>query len=93
MPAGEELFRRSQEAYQKSVALLPRDADWHYGYGDLLCETAHWRNILPQTQLPSTPDLLTACMTQLQLALQINPAHAKTLELLQSMSFRKGLST
>jgi len=88
--SGEELFRRSQEAYQKSVALLPKDADWHYGYGDLLCETANWRSDTPDSKLPSVQDLLTTCMTQLQMALAINPAHAKTLEMLQWMSNFQG---
>jgi hypothetical protein len=90
--SGEELFRLSQEAYQQSVTLLPKDADWHYGFGDLLCETALWGSYMPAMKLPPTPDLLTGCMTQLQLALKINPAHAKTLELLQWMSsFQDGI--
>jgi hypothetical protein len=89
--SGEELFRQSQAAYQKSVDLLPKDADWHYGFGDLLCETVLW-NYSPEMHLPSNLDLLTACMTQLKQALAINPAHARTLELLQTMSgFQDGI--
>ncbi len=87
---GEDLFGRSQEAYQKSVALLPNDADWHYGYGDLLCETANW-NFASEIWLPSNPDLLTTCMIQLQLAIQLNPSHIKTLHLLQWMSNFEGI--
>ena len=88
--AGADLFRRSREAYQRSVTLLPRDADWHFGYGDLLCQTASW-NYTPEIWLPSNEELLTGCMTQLQLALQINPRHAKTLELLENMSYQDGV--
>jgi hypothetical protein len=87
---GARLFRLSQEAYQKSVDLLPKDADWHYGYGDLLCETAFWNYGGSGLHLSNT-DLLTACMEQLRLALQINPDHAKTLDLLRSMSESSGL--
>ena len=87
---GARMFHLSQEAYQKSIDLLPKDADWHYGYGDLLCETAIW-NMADSDLLPSNPDLLTTCMEQLRLALQINPDHAKTLDLLRSMSEWSGL--
>jgi hypothetical protein len=89
--AGVTLFHLSQEAYQKSVDLLPNDADWHYGYGELMCETSFWNSTGYYKQLPTNEDLLTTCMKQLQLALQINPTHAKTLELLQNMSFNKGI--
>ena len=89
-PGGAELFNRGRAAYQQAVELLPKDADWHYGYGDLLCQTALWNGFGAQDWLPPTPDLLRDCMLQLQQALQINPTHAKTRELLAMMSSMDG---
>ena len=79
-----ELRQRSLDAYQKAVTLLPRDADWHYGYADLLCWQAVWpMNGADQDHLTAN---LTACVQQLKAALDINPAHAKALDLLHQLA-------
>ena len=41
-PGGEALFLLSQEAYEKALELLPEDALWHLGLGDLLCWKHDW---------------------------------------------------
>jgi len=82
--AGIELRRLSLEAYQKTVTLLPKDADWHYGYADLLCGEAVWpMNAADQDNLGAN---LTACIQQLKAALDINPTHAKALDLLHQIA-------
>ncbi len=35
-PSAQRLFQRAQEAYERAVTLLPDDALWHVGYGELL---------------------------------------------------------
>jgi hypothetical protein len=40
--AGTALFNLGREAYQNCVDLLPNDADWHFGYGELLWQTAYY---------------------------------------------------
>jgi hypothetical protein len=37
--AGQQMYAWSVEAYQQAVTLLPNDADWHYGYAELLAYT------------------------------------------------------
>ena len=37
-----EMYQFSQDAYQKAITLLPNDADWHYGFAELLCTKAVW---------------------------------------------------
>jgi cytochrome c-type biogenesis protein CcmH/NrfG len=40
--SGLKMLQLSEEAYQRAVSLLPNDADWHYGYADLLYSEAQW---------------------------------------------------
>ena len=77
------LYQLSREAYQKSVTLLPKDADWHYGYGELLW----WNAIFPAFgSKTETRDDLVQAVDQFRLALKINPRHPKTLEALDSLN-------
>jgi hypothetical protein len=82
-PGAPALFQLSREAYQKSVSLLPKDADWHYGYGELLW----WNAIYPAfgTKDQIRDDLVQA-LDQFRLALKINPNHPKTREALDSLN-------
>ena len=41
-PGGEALFQLSLEAYEKALELLPEDALWHLGLGDLLTWRYDW---------------------------------------------------
>lgn len=77
-PAAVERYRLSLEAYQKAVTLLPNDADWHYGYAELLCWNADWNNLLGE----SVEDIWRACVEQIRQAVNINPGHEKANELL-----------
>jgi hypothetical protein len=74
------MYRLSAEAYNKAVTLLPNDADWHYGYADLLCQEAIWY----YTDNP-TREAWVACASQLKAALDINPDHKAANELLQEI--------
>ncbi len=77
--SGAELYRLSREAYEKCLALLPKDADWHFGYADLL-----WRNVEYGSfgnHREQRDDLVLAA-EHLRLALQINPRHTRALETL-----------
>lgn len=81
-PEAEEMYRWSEGAYQKAIALLPEDADWHYGYAELLCHHAEW---------DTSPDDLDieawqACVLQLKQTLDLQPDHAKANNLLQYIS-------
>jgi tetratricopeptide (TPR) repeat protein len=35
-PTGEEIYQLGVQAYEKAVSFLPKDAQWHYGFADLL---------------------------------------------------------
>jgi hypothetical protein len=70
-----EMFMRSQAAYQRAVELLPHDADWHYGFADLLCNRATWSE--------STYDNWHDCLLELKDALDINPNHQRANDLLE----------
>jgi hypothetical protein len=71
-PTGLEMYQWSVEAYQKALELLPNDADWHYGYANLLCNKAIWNDggITYPDQVDWGP-----CLEQLQQALTLNPKH------------------
>ncbi len=64
-------YQESDAAYRKAVSLAPNDADWHYGYAELLCWQAMWNS--------ATPDL-TACLVQLETTLELRPNYPKALE-------------
>ncbi len=79
---GPVLFQFSREAYEKCVTLLPRDADWHFGYGELLWWNAAYSAF--GSNIEKRDDLVKAA-EQFSLALQINPNHARALEELDNM--------
>ncbi len=72
---GVRMFQLSVEAYTKAVTLKPNDADWHYGYADLMCWEA-W--FVPESQRP--------CIEQIKQTLDINPNHQKAWELLRDIN-------
>lgn len=79
--AGQEMYRLSREAYQKAVALLPKDADWHFGYADLVCWRVEW--------LPGAPGIAedhAECVEQIRETLALKPGHTRTLALLEELS-------
>lgn len=80
-PGGIEMYQFSAEAYQKALALLPLDAEWHYGYAELLCHNAIWGYLW-------YADLLVTqgCIEQLKLALEINSQHERANALLEDVA-------
>ena len=81
--AGDKMYQLSQEAYRKAVTLLPNDADWHYGYADLLCWNAEWNDRFTKDWSEDIAENWRACFEQLKQTLDINPGHEKANELLQ----------
>lgn len=77
--ASQEMYRLSKDAYQKAITLLPNDADWHYGFADLLCENAGYNNFL----VNSETEAWIECVEQVQQVLTLNPNHEKTRELIE----------
>jgi hypothetical protein len=83
-PAGIEIYQWSEVAYKKALDLLPADADWQYGYADLLCTHAHWDFM---DYVGNEPNAVVAawssCFDQLYGVLNLNPSHEKALARLQ----------
>jgi tetratricopeptide (TPR) repeat protein len=79
-PAALERYQLSKEAYEKAVALLPNDADWHFGFAQLLCWNAEWNNL----SLDSNTEAWKACVEQIQQVLSLNPNHAGMKELIEN---------
>ncbi len=73
-PGAADLLTQAAKSYQKALELLPKDADWHYGYADLLCWQVEWPT---NSNDPEAAQILHDCVAQLKLALDINPNHAK----------------
>jgi len=77
--AGQEMYQLSKDAYQKTVTLLPNDADWHYGFADLLCWNAGYNNFLVDSETKAWIE----CVERVQQVLDLNPNHEKTKELIE----------
>jgi hypothetical protein len=85
--ASQEMYRLSKDAYQKAITLLPNDADWHYGFADLLCENAGYNNFL----VNSETEAWIECVEQVQQVLTLNPNHEKTRELIEDYGRLEGM--
>lgn len=83
-PAGLDLVQKSIDAYQHAVDLLPKDADWHYGFADLICSDVLWNAFDPENE-PQQLHYNQMCVEQLNLALQLNPNQPQAKALLQTM--------
>lgn len=82
--SGREMFALSKNAYEKSLALLPKDSLWHYGYADLLW--AHYYFDLYMPGEPDTEGILPTILTELQTALKLDPSNQQARELLLEIS-------
>ncbi|MGB8983470.1 MAG: hypothetical protein WCC12_16490, partial [Anaerolineales bacterium] len=78
-PAAIERYQFSKEAYQKAVTLLPNDADWHYGFAELLCWNAEWNDYL----VDANENAWRECVEQIRQTININPNHEQANELLE----------
>lgn len=79
-PAGLEMLQLSMEAYQKCLAILPKDSLWHYGYAELL-----WRSYYWQTQIDQNP--LAEILLELKTSLDLDPNNQQAKDLLQEIAW------
>lgn len=84
-PDGREMLRLSREAYEKSLALLPDDSLWHYGYADLLW--AHYYFDIHFSGQPDAEGILPLTLSHLQTALELDPKNQRARELLTDISY------
>jgi hypothetical protein len=80
---GQELYKLSVEAYDKSVTLLPNDALWHAGFADLLTFHALFAGYEGQD---TRPEMLRA-MQEINTALQIAPNNPKVKEIAENIYY------
>ena len=76
-PPYEQIYTLSQEAYQNTLALLPDDVDWHFGYAELICQFALWN--------PGTVSDWLNCATELETTYQMDPTNEMTIELIKEL--------
>jgi tetratricopeptide (TPR) repeat protein len=76
-----DLYKKSVEAYQKAVEHLPDDADWHWGYADLLCSDS---NIFDGYQNTTDEEIAieNECFSELKKVLLLNPNQQEASEYL-----------
>ncbi|MDO8753617.1 MAG: hypothetical protein Q7J80_06960, partial [Anaerolineales bacterium] len=84
-PAGREMFELSKSAYEKCLALLPKDSLWHYGYADLLW--SHYYFDLYWFGTADTQGILPTVLSELQTALTLNPNNQQAKDLLLEISY------
>lgn len=80
-PAGQELLPLSEAAYQKCLALLPKDPLWHYGYADLLWSEYYWE--VRSSGKEDTQGLLPKTLAELQTTLALDPGNTLAKDLLE----------
>ncbi|MBL8099116.1 MAG: hypothetical protein JNK81_08025 [Anaerolineales bacterium] len=85
-PAGEEVYELSKDAYEKCLALLPKDSLWHYGYADLLW--AHYYYGIYSSGQEDIEDILTKTLTALQTTLTLDANNQQAKDLLRDISYQ-----
>lgn len=78
---GEELYQLSITAYEKCLALNPKDAQWHAGFADLLASRSYF-----DAYYGPPPDTYRA-LDEIHTALQLAPNDAKVLEIAQNITY------
>jgi hypothetical protein len=79
---GQELYQLSIEAYEKCLSLLPRDAQWHAGFADLLANHSYWDLYL------NGPTAETyRALNEIQTALGLAPNDPIVQEIAQNISY------
>jgi hypothetical protein len=83
----EQMYRDAIQAYQKAVTLKPRDADWHYGFADLLCwDLPIWANDTFDRTQADVQKHLHDCADQTNQTLAINPNYPGMSDFIQGLS-------
>ncbi len=77
---GHEMYGLSKQAYEKCLALLPRDSLWHYGYADLLWSYYYYD--IYWMDLPDAEGLYARILTEAKTALELDPNNESAKELL-----------
>ncbi len=80
---GIELYERSLDAYERAVALLPKDALWHAGYAEALAYHAYFEDF---SGVDPMREALQA-MREISAALQLAPNDPTVAEIAQEISF------
>ncbi|GAB4526079.1 MAG: hypothetical protein Fur0018_11160 [Anaerolineales bacterium] len=68
---GLELYDMSVQAYERCLALLPKDAAWHAGFADLLISRYIWEEYYAQ----EPPVNLQRAVQEFHTAIQLSPAN------------------
>ncbi len=80
--SGEGLYQSGLEAYEKCLSLLPKDAQWHAGFADLLASRSYW----DMSARGATPDTYRA-LEEIQTALQLAPNDGKVQQIAEQISY------
>ncbi len=81
---GQELLQLSQQAYEKCLALLPKDPLWHFGYAELLWSQYYFDIYLAQK--PDTEGLFSRILTELKTSLDLDSNNQRTKDLVSWIS-------
>ena len=84
-PAGREMFELSKSAYEKCLVLLPNDSLWHYGYAELLW-SYYYSYDLYFAGKPDIEGILPRILSELEIALKIDPNNQQAQDLLRWIS-------
>jgi hypothetical protein len=79
--SGEELYKLSIAAYERCLALTPKDAQWHAGFADLLASRSYW-----DSSYGPIPDTYRA-LDEIHTALQLAPNDPIVLEIAQNIFY------
>lgn len=79
---GAELYRLGVEAYERCLALLPNDAEWHAGFAELLAGHAFWDSFMKNP----TPETYRA-LEEIHLALDLAPNDSLVQEIAERISY------
>ncbi|RME05795.1 MAG: hypothetical protein D6803_08125, partial [Anaerolineae bacterium] len=80
------LYQKSAEAYEKAVTLDSRDADWHYGYAELLWMGYATYGFIQRPGFDA-PAALQRCLEELATTLELRPDHEKALTLIEEINW------
>jgi hypothetical protein len=81
-PGGAQLYKRSLQAYDKAVTLLPKDALWHAGYAELLGYHAYFEGLSGT----NTDDEVTHSLSEIEAARQLAPNDPQVLQISDEIS-------
>jgi hypothetical protein len=78
------MYAMSRDAYERCLALLPKDSLWHTGYADLLW--SHYYFDIFMMGVPDTENTLLSTLSELQIALELDSNNQLAKDLLTQIS-------